>query len=101
MNNAFVASSLAAAVTLAIAMQAMPVRAADPAMEKMMKEAEEGMAAGKIEKCYGIAKAGSNDCQTATASCAGSSTKDFDKAAFVALPTGTCTKLAGGSLEAS
>ena len=26
------------------------------------------------EKCYGIAKAGKNDCQTATHSCAGTST---------------------------
>jgi len=101
MKNAFVATSLAAAVTLALAMQTMPSRAASPEMEKMMMEAEEGMAAGKIEKCYGVAKAGSNDCQTATASCAGSSTKDFDKAAFVVVPTGTCQKLAGGSLEAS
>lgn len=101
MKNAYVASSLAAAVTLALAMQAMPVRAADPAMEKMMMEAEEGMKAGKIEKCHGVSKAGSNDCQTATASCAGSSTKDFDKSAFVVVPTGTCNKLAGGSLEPS
>jgi uncharacterized membrane protein len=101
MKNAFVASSLAAAVTLALAMQTMPVRAADPAMEKMMKEAEEGMTAGKIEKCYGVNKAAKNDCQTATASCAGSSTKDFDKAAFVIVPTGTCNKLAGGSLSSS
>ncbi|HEX6091990.1 MAG TPA: DUF2282 domain-containing protein, partial [Dongiaceae bacterium] len=28
------------------------------------------------EKCYGIAKAGKNDCQTATHSCAGTSTAD-------------------------
>ncbi|HCR5301028.1 TPA: DUF2282 domain-containing protein [Legionella pneumophila] len=27
------------------------------------------------EKCYGIVKAGMNDCATATASCAGSATK--------------------------
>lgn len=101
MKNAFLASSVAAAVTLVLAMQTMPVRAADPAMEKMMKEADEGMKAGKIEKCYGVNKAGKNDCQTATASCAGSSTKDFDKAAFVIVPTGTCTKLGGGSPEPS
>jgi uncharacterized membrane protein len=101
MKNAFLASSLAAAVTLAIAMQTAPVGAADPAMEKMMKDAEEGMAAGKIEKCYGVNKSAKNDCQSATASCAGSSTKDFDKSAFVVVPTGTCDKLAGGSLQPS
>lgn len=101
MKNAFLASSLAAAVTLALAMQAMPARAASAEMEKMMKESGEAIAAGKIEKCYGVARAGSNDCQTATASCAGSSTKHGDKTAFVAVPTGTCKKLVGGSLEAS
>jgi len=98
MKNVFVASALATAVTFALAMQTMPARAADAAMEKMMKEADEGMKAGKIEKCYGVNKASKNDCQTATASCAGSSTKDLDKAAFVIVPTGTCGKLASGSL---
>jgi len=101
MRNVFVASALAAAVTFALAMQGTPVRAASPEMEKMMKEAEEGMKAGKIEKCYGVNLAGKNDCQTATASCAGSSTKDSDKAAFVVVPKGTCGKLAGGSLTPS
>src|SRR5262245_7296410 len=101
MKSAFVASSLAAAVTLALAMPTMPVRAADAAMEQMMKDADAGIKAGKIEKCYGVNLAGKNDCQTATASCAGSSTKDSDKAAFVIVPTGTCGKLAGGSLTPS
>ena len=35
-------------------------------------------AVGENEKCYGIAKAGKNDCQTVTHSCAGTSTKDAD-----------------------
>ncbi|KUY80980.1 signal peptidase [Burkholderia cepacia] len=52
------------------------------------------------EKCYGIAKAGQNDCKGNNHSCAGQSTKDMDKGEFKAVPTGTCTKL-GGSLMAS
>jgi uncharacterized membrane protein len=51
------------------------------------------------EKCYGIAKAGKNDCQTATHSCAGTSTADADAASWIYLPAGTCEKLADGSLE--
>jgi uncharacterized membrane protein len=101
MNRAYVSSALAAAVALVLATPGGQVRAADPAMEQMMKESEAAMQAGKIEKCYGVAKAGKNDCQTATASCAGSSTQDFDKSAFIALPTGTCDKLAGGNLTSS
>lgn len=52
----------------------------------------------KMEKCYGIAKAGMNDCQTSTHSCAGSSTKDNQLDAFLLLPQGLCTKITGGSL---
>ena len=50
------------------------------------------------EKCFGIAKAGSNDCQTATNSCAGSSTKDSQYDAFLLLPKGYCEKIVGGRL---
>lgn len=50
------------------------------------------------EKCYGIVKAGSNDCATATQSCAGSATKDSQPDAFIFLPKGTCEKIVGGSL---
>lgn len=52
----------------------------------------------EMEKCYGVAKSGRNDCQTASSSCAGTSTQDRQKDAFIALPKGTCSKIAGGSL---
>jgi uncharacterized membrane protein len=49
------------------------------------------------EKCYGVAKAGKNDCSAGAHSCAGQATENSDKASFVYLPTGACEKLAGGS----
>ncbi|HEY3645119.1 MAG TPA: DUF2282 domain-containing protein [Gammaproteobacteria bacterium] len=52
------------------------------------------------EKCYGVAAAGKNDCQTASNSCAGTAEKDRQPDAFVNLPKGLCTKLSGGSLTA-
>ena len=54
-----------------------------------------------MEKCFGIAKAGKNDCSTkgSSHSCAGHATKDSDPTDFVALPKGTCAKIAGGSME--
>ena len=55
----------------------------------------------KTEKCFGIAKAGKNDCQTATSSCAGTSKKDHEASAWLAVPKGTCDKIAGGSLTAA
>jgi uncharacterized membrane protein len=50
------------------------------------------------EKCFGIAKAGKNDCQTATSSCAGTSRKNAQTDAWLSVPKGTCEKIAGGSL---
>ena len=55
--------------------------------------------AGDSEKCYGIAKAGKNDCQTATNSCAGMSKTDGDRQAFILVPKGTCDKISGGNLS--
>lgn len=50
------------------------------------------------EKCYGIAKAGKNDCAAGVHSCAGQGTKNSDKASFVYLPSGACEKIVGASL---
>jgi len=55
----------------------------------------------KMEKCYGVAKAGQNDCKAGPGtSCAGSSTKDAQGNAWVYVAKGTCDKLVGGSLKA-
>jgi uncharacterized membrane protein len=53
------------------------------------------------EKCYGVAKAGMNDCSTAKSSCAGSSTRDAQADAFLLMPKGLCEKLVGGSKKSS
>ncbi len=52
-----------------------------------------------FEKCYGVVKAGQNDCQTATHSCAGTSTADNQGDAWIYVPAGTCGKISGGSNE--
>ena len=62
-----------------------------------MVAATKAEAAG-MEKCYGVAKAGKNDCQTANSSCAGTSKTDNQADAFIAVPKGTCQKIAGGTL---
>jgi uncharacterized membrane protein len=74
-----IAAALAAALSLPVAAQAQ----------------------GNVEKCYGIAKAGRNDCQTAKSSCAGTSKKDGQTDAWVAVPKGACEKIVGGSLTSS
>ena len=56
--------------------------------------------AADMEKCFGVVKAGKNDCQTANSSCAGTATKDAQKDAWLFVPKGTCEKLVGGSTKA-
>jgi uncharacterized membrane protein len=52
-----------------------------------------------FEKCYGVSKAGMNDCQTNTHSCAGTASADNQGDAWVYVPVGSCGKLTGGSTE--
>lgn len=53
----------------------------------------------QAEKCYGIAKAGANDCASAgNNSCGGTARVNADGKAWVYVPAGTCNRLVGGSL---
>ena len=62
--------------------------------------AQSAVAAKKdMEKCYGIVKAGKNDCQTSSSSCAGTAEVDGKPTAFIVLPKGSCEKIVGGSLK--
>lgn len=59
----------------------------------------------KMEKCYGVAKAGKNDCAAGPGtSCAGTSTRDYQGNAWKLVPKGTCTSMetpkGNGSLTA-
>ena len=67
-------------------------------MEKMMKEKQaqtmKAMEGGKMEKCFGVALKGHNDCFAgAGTTCAGTSTADYQGNAFKLEPKGTCTTM--------
>ena len=48
----------------------------------------------EMEKCYGVAKAGHNDCKAgAGTTCAGTSKIDYDGKAFKEVPAGTCVTM--------
>ena len=53
------------------------------------------------EKCFGVAKAGQNDCASASGShaCAGTATKDKDPGDWKYVTKGTCEQM-GGTLTA-
>lgn len=66
--------------------------------------AGQAAAEGEMEKCYGVAMAGQNDCAAGPGtSCAGTATKDYQGNAWKLVPAGTCTTMQTpqgmGSLE--
>lgn len=82
MNRTLIASALAAAITLPGAALAAP--APEPTFQ--------------AEKCYGLAKAGQNDCaSTGNHVCAGMSKVDADPASWIYVPAGYCERIVGGS----
>jgi uncharacterized membrane protein len=87
MNTRYlVASALAAAIVAPVALSAQKPVPAPTAF--------------KTEKCYGIAKAGSNDCaSTGNNSCGGSSKLNSDPKAWIYVPAGYCNRIVGGSLQ--
>ena len=52
------------------------------------------------EKCYGVAKAGKNDCAANGHSCAGQSKVDNDPTEWKYVPKGECEKLGGKTAPA-
>jgi uncharacterized membrane protein len=104
MKTASSATVLSAAIGLAMAMQGTSAGAAemqdDPqVMQQMMNFIKKKMEKEHLEMCYGINAAGKNDCGTATHSCHGNAMQERDPASFVLVPTGACSKIAGGRLQ--
>jgi uncharacterized membrane protein len=92
MSKRIVIAALGAMLAMGIGAQAI---AADAKMDMKKFKMPKGM-----EKCFGIAKAGKNDCGAGALTCAGSSKTDGDKSAFLLVPKGSCDKIVGGSTEA-
>ncbi len=57
-------------------------------------QAQSERAAPTVEKCYGVALAGKNDCAAGPGTtCAGSSLRDYQGNAWKNVPAGTCTSI--------
>ncbi|SMH35129.1 DUF2282 domain-containing protein [Maritimibacter sp. HL-12] len=73
MNKPMKSLSIAAAVATALAAHTLPAQAQEN------------------EKCFGISKAGENDCAAGPGTtCAGTSTVDYQGNAWTLVPAGTC-----------
>ena len=105
MHRSSATASLAAAVTLALgatgaSAQHMKDMGGKP-MTKEQQQTMERMVKNNLEKCYGVAARGKNDCAEGQHSCVGQASHDRDKESFVLVPKGDCQKLAGGKTERS
>ena len=82
-THATIAATLALSLA-AIAGSAQAEDAAKPAAE----------AKKPTEKCFGVSKAGQNDCAAgAGTTCAGTAKKDYQGNAWILVAKGTCTKI--------
>ena len=79
-----IAGGLAAGIgAIALVSVASGALAADKDMDKK-----------DMEKCYGVAMAGKNDCKAgAGTTCAGTSKIDYQSNSFKLVPKGTCTQM--------
>jgi uncharacterized membrane protein len=84
-KRAVIASALAAAVATPSLVSAQMKMAPEPSF--------------KAEKCYGIARAGKNDCASSAGpnSCAGTAKVNRDPKAWIYVPEGYCERIVGGS----
>lgn len=95
MKKLLIASAMTlAASAVAIAAETAPTPAipAAPAADMMAKP--------DMEKCYGVVKAGQNDCAAMGHSCAGKAAKDAIPGEWVYTPKGLCAKLVNGTTTA-
>ena len=82
-------TSAMVAGAFAVAVGALATTSATAQMNK--GDMEKG---GKMEKCFGVALKGQNDCFAgAGTTCAGTSTADYQGNAFKLEPKGTCTTM--------
>jgi uncharacterized membrane protein len=84
-SRVLIASAVAAAFSIAVTAGAQGGPAPKPKYDH--------------EKCFGIAKAGKNDCETKNSSCAGTSRRNGQGDAWVYVPKGTCDKIVNSSAQ--
>jgi uncharacterized membrane protein len=54
----------------------------------------------EAERCFGVARAGKNDCAANGHACQGQAKRDHNPREWLFLPAGTCERIVGASLTA-
>lgn len=80
--------------TVAVTVFALAAVAAGAAMAQTKDMDKSAAKKAETEKCYGVAKAGQNDCEAGPGTtCAGTSKVDYQANAWKLVPKGTCTTM--------
>ena len=96
MSNKIIANAISAVLAIGLAGTASTSIAETTGAqgsEMMLSPPAQGM-----ERCYGISKAGQNNCGNAIHGCAGEGKVNASKVDWVFVPEGLCKKIVGGSL---
>ena len=93
MSNRMLSTFVVGAFATALGSMPIVSASADDVMKKQ-EMTKEAVSSGKMEKCFGVALKGQNDCAAgAGTTCAGTSTVDYQGNAFKLEPKGTCTTM--------
>jgi uncharacterized membrane protein len=84
-------------VTLALASSLAAAIGAGSAFAQDSMSSDAMASSGDMEKCYGVALAGENDCAAGPGTtCAGTSTVDYQGNAWTLVPAGSCETMTVG-----
>jgi len=73
---------------------AFVVAALTAGVAQAQDQPQAGTVKASVEKCWGVAKAGQNDCAAGPGTdCAGTAKSDYQKNAWMNVPGGTCTAI--------
>jgi uncharacterized membrane protein len=97
MANKIIFNAISAALGLCMSTSLLADPSQKPSEQNMMQMAP----VQDMEKCFGIAKKGANDCGNASHGCGGEAKIDRDKNEWVFVPNGLCKKIVGGSSQSS
>jgi uncharacterized membrane protein len=102
MSNKIIINAISAALALSITGTCSTVLAAQPQQNNTSgQDMMQGPTIPGMERCFGIAKAGMNDCGNASHHCSGEAKIDRDKNEWLLIPAGLYSRIAGGSTKSS
>src|ERR1700722_15496131 len=96
MSNKLIINAITAVIALSVNASAVADNqvTANKKQTDMQNTEVQGM-----DRCFGIAKAGLNDCGNSSHSCSGGAKIDSDPNEWLFVPTGLCRRIVGGNLK--